>query len=42
MLEFLDAAWSERRIKAQTYFHPYRSEPRLVSLLSKMNLIRKN
>ena len=46
MFEFLDAAWSERdpyltRIEAEPYFDPYRSDPRFVALLGKMNLIRK-
>jgi hypothetical protein len=42
MFEFLDADWGERRIEAEPDFHSDRSDPRLVWLLSKMNLIRKN
>jgi serine/threonine protein kinase/Tfp pilus assembly protein PilF len=47
MFEFLDAAWSERdpyltRIESEPYFDPYRSDPRFVALLGKMNLIRRD
>jgi serine/threonine protein kinase/Tfp pilus assembly protein PilF len=47
MFEFLDAAWSERdpyltRIEAEPYFDPYRSDPRFVALLGKLNLIRRD
>jgi serine/threonine protein kinase len=47
MFEFLNAAWSERdpyltRIEAEPYFDPYRSDPRFVALLGKMNLIRRD
>jgi serine/threonine-protein kinase len=44
MFEFLDDAWSERdpyltRVAAEPYFDPYRSDPRFVALLGKMNLV---
>ena len=47
MFEFLNAAWSERdpyltRIEAEPYFDPYRSDPRFVALLGKMNLTRRD